>query len=211
MTKGEKTIKKSKVVKARKRPSERMKKAFTKMVENGGNATKALVDAGYSPATAHNPQKITESPAWKTLVAEHIGDEDLLIKHKRLLNATKIEHMTFPDGPRTEDEKERWLFNEQIKEDKRAEKEGRPPKILDCMSDEEIGEMLAEINCKLRRVVHGEMARHVYYWAMDNKAVKDALDMAYKIGGRYASGDGGNNLLIPIQVNVQNDRGSYSG
>ena len=41
----------------------RQKKALAKIVENGGNVSKAMVEAGYSPMTAKTPQKLTESKA----------------------------------------------------------------------------------------------------------------------------------------------------
>lgn len=53
-------------------------------------------------------------------------------------------------------------------------------------SDEEIGMMLLEVNCKVRKIVHGEQARHVYFYAPDNRARKDALEMAYKLRGDFA-------------------------
>lgn len=57
-----------------------------------------------------------------------------------------------------------------------------PPK----MEDELIEELLESVNCTLRKIVHGEQAKHAYFWSADNKAVKDALDMAYKLKGSYA-------------------------
>lgn len=38
------------------------------MVENGGNASQAMIDAGYSPATAKTPSKLTSSKAYQTIV-----------------------------------------------------------------------------------------------------------------------------------------------
>lgn len=55
-----------------------------------------------------------------------------------------------------------------------------------ALMDADIVGMLAEVNCTVRKVIHSETARHVYFWASDNKAVKDALDMAYKVKGNYA-------------------------
>lgn len=54
------------------------------------------------------------------------------------------------------------------------------------IDDQEIAELLASVNCVLRKVVHGEQAKHAYFWSMDNKARKDALDMIYKLKGQYA-------------------------
>lgn len=50
------------------------------MVENGGNASKAMRDAGYSPATAENPSKLTTSKGFYQ-VCDDLGlTEELLVK-----------------------------------------------------------------------------------------------------------------------------------
>lgn len=56
----------------------KQRKALENMVENGGNASKAMRDAGYSPATAENPDKLTESKGFKEL-ADEIGLTDNFI------------------------------------------------------------------------------------------------------------------------------------
>ncbi len=139
------------------------------MVENGGNLSKAIRDSGlYSPNQALHPEKITNSLTWSEVVEEQLGDDLLMAKHQELLNSTRIDHLVFPKGPK-----------------KNVDKlEGE-----DVLSDEDIIEMLAEVNCKTRRIVHGETARHVYFWSSDNKAKKEALDMAYKLKGRYKDDD----------------------
>jgi len=48
-------------------PSLRQQKAVENWLENGGNASKAMRDAGYSPATAKNPQKFMRSKGFKQL------------------------------------------------------------------------------------------------------------------------------------------------
>lgn len=55
------------------------------MVENGGNVSKAMRDAGYSAKTAVTPSKLTESVAYKA-IADLIPDELLSEKHLALLN-----------------------------------------------------------------------------------------------------------------------------
>ncbi len=45
-------------------------KAAEKLVENGGNVSQAMVDAGYSEATAHTPGKLTNSQGFKSVVEE---------------------------------------------------------------------------------------------------------------------------------------------
>ena len=48
----------------------KQKKAVTKMVENGGNVSKAMKEAGYSKATAKNPKKLTDSQGFKKIADE---------------------------------------------------------------------------------------------------------------------------------------------
>lgn len=55
----------------------KQKKALEIMVENGGNITKAMIEAGYSENTANTPQKLTESNGWKELVDKFIPDKKL--------------------------------------------------------------------------------------------------------------------------------------
>lgn len=56
----------------------KQKKALNKIVENGGNVSKAMRDVGYSPATAENPSKLTESKGFMELMDE-LGLTDNLI------------------------------------------------------------------------------------------------------------------------------------
>jgi hypothetical protein len=73
----------------------KQKKAIANLVENGGNVSRAMIDAGYSPATANTPQKLTESEAFKS-IAEQIPD-DLLVKvHLEGLNAKQFRYS--PEG-----------------------------------------------------------------------------------------------------------------
>jgi hypothetical protein len=45
----------------------KQKVAIEKMVENGGVASQAMLEAGYSPNTAKTPQKLTDSKGFKEL------------------------------------------------------------------------------------------------------------------------------------------------
>lgn len=49
-------------------PTMKQKKAIVNLVENGGNISKAMRDAGYSKNTASTPQKLTESEGGKELL-----------------------------------------------------------------------------------------------------------------------------------------------
>lgn len=51
-------------------PTNKQLLASKKMVENGGNASQAMIDAGYSPATAKTPQKLTDSKGYQSITEE---------------------------------------------------------------------------------------------------------------------------------------------
>lgn len=58
----------------------KQKKALAIMAENGGVASRAMLEAGYSPMTAQDPKKLTESRGYKELCAQHGLTPDLIIK-----------------------------------------------------------------------------------------------------------------------------------
>jgi NAD-dependent DNA ligase len=163
-------------------PTFKQKKAFKEIGENGGNISKAMESAGYAKSITHATEKLTNSKGWKELLEQHIPDSLLSEKHKELLNSSYVDHITFPLGPKTNKEKEEYDIREREKATKKEVLYGD----IDYLSDEDIKDLLAEVNCKVRRVVHGETARHVYFWSADNNAKKNALEMAYKLKGYYA-------------------------
>src|SRR5258708_18855653 len=57
----------------------RQRKAVDRLVENGGNVTRAMIDTGYSLATANSPTNLTESKGYKEILEEHGLTEGLVI------------------------------------------------------------------------------------------------------------------------------------
>lgn len=65
-------------------------KALANLVENGGNISKAMRDAGYSAATAKTPTKLTQSQAFQYYMQEAgVTDEKLVQVLKDGLDASK--------------------------------------------------------------------------------------------------------------------------
>ncbi|MDP4225050.1 MAG: hypothetical protein Q8910_01575 [Bacteroidota bacterium] len=65
----------------------KQKKAIKKIVENHGNVSKSMKEAGYSEKSAKNPKNLTESKGFQELMEkEGITDEFLFQKHKELLD-----------------------------------------------------------------------------------------------------------------------------
>ena len=73
------------------KPSIRQTKALANLVENGGNVSKAMIDAGYSAATAHTPAKLTQSQAFQHFMQEAgVTDQKLVQVIKEGLEANKV-------------------------------------------------------------------------------------------------------------------------
>ena len=60
-------------------------------LENHGNVSKSMREAGYSDAMAKNPQALKESSGWIKLMEEHISDDRLAQVHSEGLNAMRGE------------------------------------------------------------------------------------------------------------------------
>ena len=58
----------------------KQRRALLNMVENGGNASKAMRDAGYSAATAKTPSKLTHSSGYQSLMDYYGLTVELIIE-----------------------------------------------------------------------------------------------------------------------------------
>ncbi|MEK7498140.1 MAG: hypothetical protein AAB656_04455 [Patescibacteria group bacterium] len=74
----------------------KQKLVASKMSENGGNIGKAMIAAGYSPATAKTPQKLTKSKGWLELMETVLPDKLLTRRHGKLLDAVRLDRFMFP-------------------------------------------------------------------------------------------------------------------
>lgn len=59
--------------------TKRQKNALNKIVENGGNVSKAMRDAGYSKETAKSPSKLLDSKGFMELMDELGLTDDLIV------------------------------------------------------------------------------------------------------------------------------------
>lgn len=180
----------------------KQKKVAKILLENKGKPVSiAMLEAGYPPATAKNPQQLTNSQGWQELMAEYLPDDEIAEKHKGLLRATRLDHQVFALGPKNEEDKKAYIEADKLK----AAKDGKEYREVEYVTDEDIREMLEEINCKVRRIVHRETARDVYFWVADNKPRKDAIDMAYKLKGQYAPD---RSIVANINLNADKEQRS---
>ena len=68
-------------------PTLKQKKAIAILGEKGGSISGAMREAGYSPMTAKNPDKLTNTPAFKTFVDIQ---PDHQTRHKFVETAIKV-------------------------------------------------------------------------------------------------------------------------
>ena len=60
-------------------PTIKQEKAVALIVENGGNVSRAMRDAGYSPETAKTPSKLTDSIGYQEVLDKYGLTEELII------------------------------------------------------------------------------------------------------------------------------------
>lgn len=189
----------------------KQKKAFTFLSENIRNPKpiplgQLLIKAGYSIRVAEKPKLVTESKGFQELLEEQMPDDLLTSKHVDLMETKRIEHMVFPLGPAGEDDANLSGAKPNAAND--VEKAGVKVERT-TLTDQEIKEMIADIGGTVRRIVHGQTARHVYYWSPDGKLQLDALKLAYAIKGKMAAADDGrgqgntyNNFVQQNNINI---------
>lgn len=68
------------------------KKVVKNFIENQGNLSKAMKDAGYSDSYSHN-QDITDTKTWQELIEEVFPDDLLTKTHKEALEAKRQSSM----------------------------------------------------------------------------------------------------------------------
>lgn len=155
-------------------------KTAIKKVLKGTNISQAMEESNYAESTSKTTGKLTRSKAWEEIMEDVLPNEDLAEIHRQQLKSTRIDHMVFPLGPKGEDDDN---FSG-AKPDKDVEIKDEIVERT-TLTDKEIIDMLAEVNCTVKRIVHGQTARHVYFWSADNMARDKALDKAYKLKGHY--------------------------
>lgn len=141
-------------------------------------------------------------------LADAFPDELLKKKHWELLDSSRLDNMTFPYGPRNEKDwlekkkKAQEMLEQMDEEDEEVEPEERRDSFkrskiredlekliaeVECLTDEDIYEMLESVNCTVKKIVRIFGERRVFFWSPDNLARDKALDKAYKIRGVYAA------------------------
>ena len=62
--------------------------AFVKIMENRGNISKSMREAGYTKASAKNPSNLTKSKGMKELIENYVPNKSLALAHKKILSGS---------------------------------------------------------------------------------------------------------------------------
>lgn len=54
------------------------------------------------------------------------------------------------------------------------------------IEDKDIYELMDSVKCTVKKIVHGIQGTHVWFWLPDHRIRKDAVEMAYKVLGKFA-------------------------
>ncbi len=165
----------------------RLRKAAKIALENGGNKSAAMREAGFSEAYAKNPQKLSTNKGYQKILDEAgLSDEFLANGHKQLANASRLQEYSFPHTTRTE------LI--QIDEDhEKWDPEGRKKQFVEetkksPITDKEIKEIIEKIpGANLLYIRNDYDKRIAYFSAPDYLPRGKALEMGYKAKGLFAA------------------------
>ena len=158
------------------KPSLRQIRAVETLVIGNGRKSKAEVlrEVGYSEAIADAPSKVFESRTVIKLMEEMGVTEKTGLEILNRNSKAKVPvHFTFPPFREPQEAKDGEDGNE-------GEKFGEQ------MTDAQIREYLEGAGCRVTRIVHGDMARHVYCYTNNNKAQLETADMIFNLVGSYA-------------------------
>lgn len=151
-----------------------------KVLENGGSVGAAMRAAGYTPATAKNPSKLTQSKAFiKILEKAGVTDSALAKAHGDLLHSARIEHKEFyaMDAYRT------------VKKDKNGKplKEPATEHYYRHLSDNEIKAQIESVPGHKLLSIHKSASKKIaYYQSPENAVRKSAIEMGYKVKDHFA-------------------------
>lgn len=129
-------------------------------------------EVGYSKSYSRTPYKLKGTETWQELMGIFLSDSKIAKVHSELLKSSSIQHYIFP----------------KIKEKGRQLKNGKMKYATHFLDNKIIKEIVESVpGCKLIYVKKDDYAGSIaFFQAPDNRSRKDALDMAYKLGGKYA-------------------------
>lgn len=156
----------------KKNPSLRARLAFQKMQENGGIASRAMKDAGFSDWYSKNPQKIMQTKGFiKILEDAGMTDEKLAKKHNALLESAKIEKINF------------LAIAEEY-----TDKNKKRLKRYKHIPDDVIIALIESIpGHKFLYIQKTRFEKIAYYKVPDAVVQSRQIEMGYKIKGHFAS------------------------
>ncbi len=164
----------------------RARQAIKNVVDNGGNKSKAMRDAGFSDAYSKNPHKFFKNKGYLAILDKAgLTDEFLAKKHQTMASAATPHAHEFPHKVKVElveidEDHPKWKKDGRKKQFV-EEKTGTP------ISDKEIKGVIEQIpGAKLLYIQETFNGKTAHYLQPDNHAISRALEMGYKTKGFFA-------------------------
>lgn len=160
--------------------------------EKGGSKADALREAGFSNKIIDNPQRVFNTPyAMEVLEKAGVDLDGALKQLNRKVKSRSLDNMTFP--PFNKEKHDKSINGENsdglkndLNDTDSSDSENTGEKRGEQLTDDDIREMLSEVNCTVRKIVHGSQARYVYFWTDNDKAQLDAIEKIINLHGLYA-------------------------
>lgn len=77
-------------MKTKRKPKSRQQTVIDKIVENRGNVSRAMIDAGYSEAYASNPQQLIATNKFQALMDELLPDKEIGEQLKKIMHSPRL-------------------------------------------------------------------------------------------------------------------------
>lgn len=167
-------------------------RAIQTWLAKGGNKSDAMREVGYSETMARNPQKIFNTEyAMEVLERAGVDLDGALKQLNRKVTSRRLDHLVFPCfNEKKADESIKGDISDDLLDDLNDTDSGvfenTGKKHGEQLTDDDIREMLLEVNCIVRKIIHGDTARHVYFWTDNDKAQLEAIDKIINLHGLYA-------------------------
>lgn len=157
-------------------PSDRQIRTVQHYLVAMGSKSKRQVikEMGYGKGAMSDPQRVFSRSILEVLDRAGITELTATETVKKNLKSHRLEHFTFPP------------YNAEVSKIDNGQGYRTTQKKGEQLTDQEIIEMLASVNCTVKKIVQGDMARHVYFWSPDSKTQLAAADMIFKLMGSYA-------------------------
>lgn len=165
------------------------RKALKIAMENNGNLSKAMKEAGYAPSTSKNPHLLKQSDGWKELMKATGLDDKSLLKISKRHTEAKVLRTMMVDPLVTDSEVIEVL------------------QACECVF---LKSVIVEVTYTTKKGEEKTFEKkNIFYSAPDTLAQDRALDKLYKIRGAYSPEREGGTVAVQVNNYIQEQKKKY--